>query len=69
MIIDLDSAERKKESRDPQQESPKPSEILMYLEMGIAIAAIMGLLALGASIACLANHDWTSSIQRFQEMI
>ncbi len=70
MIIGLDTAQRKMQSRDSQQESPKPPEMLIYLEMGIAIAAIIGSLALVACcIGYLANHDWTSSIQRFQKMI
>ena len=51
------------------RESSKPSEMAMYIEMGMALAALVGLLALGACLGYLANHDWFSSIQRFKEMI
>jgi hypothetical protein len=50
------------------QESPKPSEMRVYIEMGIAGAAALGLLAIAAWVLYSA-HDWMSSIQRFQEMI
>ena len=69
MIIGVNPHQDKTQSCDSQQESPQPSEVTMYLDMGIALAAILGFFALGACIGYLANHDWTSSIQRFQEMI
>jgi hypothetical protein len=56
-------------SGDSQRESSKPSESAMYIEMGIALVAVCGLLATAACVWYAANHDWVSSIQRFQEMI
>lgn len=53
----------------PQVESSKPSEMAMYFEMAIALAACVGLLAVPALVWYLANPDWISSIRRFQEMI
>jgi hypothetical protein len=52
---------------DSQRESPK-SEIAMVIEMGIALIAAFGLLAMGAWVL-YSTHDWISSIQRFQQMI
>jgi hypothetical protein len=49
-------------------ESPKPSEMRMYIEMGIGLVAASGLLVM-AGWVCYSAHDWISSIQRFQEMI
>jgi hypothetical protein len=69
MIIGVNPEHEKTQSWDSRQQSPKPSEVTMYLEMGIALAAILCILALGACTGYLANHDWISSIQRFQEMI
>lgn len=41
----------------------------MYIEMGIALAAAFGLLAMGAGVWYLKNLDWFSSIHRLQDML
>jgi hypothetical protein len=69
MIIGVNIELEKTRSCNSRQGSPKPSEVTVFLEMGIALAAILGILALGVCIGYWANHDWISSIQRFQEMI
>jgi hypothetical protein len=53
---------------DIRRESPK-SEITMHIEMGIAHAAILGLLAMGAWICFLKAPDWIASIHRLQDML
>jgi hypothetical protein len=68
MNLGLNSEQRKTVSGDSEHELPKPSEIAMYIETGIALAALFGLLAVGAWVLYSA-HDLISSIQRFQEMI
>ena len=70
MAADYVNSERNKaESGDSQRESLKPSEIAMYIEMGIAFAAVIGLLAMGAWICFLKTPDWIASISRLQDML
>lgn len=70
MAIDhVKSEQRKTERSDSQRESPEPSEIAMYIDMGIALAAVFGLLAMGAWVWHLKNPDWISSIHRLQDML
>jgi hypothetical protein len=69
MATGLNSERGKAESGDSQRESPKPSATAMYFEMGIALAAVFGLLVVGALVWYWANRDWLSSIPRLQEMI
>jgi hypothetical protein len=57
------------ESGESRCESPKSSDLSMYLEMGIGLAAVAGLLAMGAWVWYLANSDALSSIRRLQEML
>jgi len=64
MTTGLNSEQGEAQSR----ESPKPSEIIVYLEMGVALIAASGLFAMAAWVLYSA-HDWIASIQRFQEMI
>lgn len=45
------------------------TEMAMYLETAIALAASFALLAMAAWVWYLSNSDWFSSIRRFQEMI
>lgn len=68
--IDHPNSEQDKTgSGDSQRESSKPSEISMYIEMGIALTAAFSSLAMAAWVWYLTNPDWISSIRRFQEMI
>jgi hypothetical protein len=69
MITGLNLDQGKTQSCNSLQESPKPSEIAMYVEMGIALVAVCSLLMMAAGVWYAANHDWVSSIQRFKEMI
>lgn len=69
LAIGLISEQRKTQSVNSQRELPKPSEIAMLIEEGIAVTAFFGLVAMGALLAYSANPDWISPIQRFQEMI
>jgi hypothetical protein len=59
----------KTESEDAQRESTQRSAAAIYVEIGIALAAALGLLAMAARIWQLASLDWISSIQWFQERI
>jgi hypothetical protein len=52
-----------------EQSETKSGDIAMYFEVGIAVAAVFGLLALGAWVWILVNADSISSIQRLHEMI
>jgi hypothetical protein len=56
-------------SSNTHRELPKQSELAMYLEMGIALTAAFGLLAMGAWIWLSANPDWRLSIHRLQDML
>jgi hypothetical protein len=58
-----------KERGDRQSGSPNPIELGMYIEMCIALAAVLGLLAIGAVIGYLMSTDWSSSIHRLQDML
>ena len=69
MTIGLISEQGKTQSINARRELSKPSEIAMLIEMGIAVSALFGLLAMAALLAYSANPDWISPIQRFQEMI
>ena len=70
MAADHVNSERNKaESGDSQREAPKPSEIAMYIEMGIALAAALGLLGMGAWMCFLKTPDWIASIHRLQDML
>ena len=51
-----------------QGETAKPSELAMYIEMGV-LAAVFGLLAMGAWICFLKTPDWIASIHRLQNML
>ncbi len=68
MAIGPNSEQGKTQGGDSQREPLQPSEIRIYIEMSIALAAAFGLLAMAAWVLYSA-HDWISSIQRFQEMI
>jgi hypothetical protein len=69
MAIDHVTSERGEAASDDSRRESAPSEIAMYIEMGIAFIAVFGVLAMAACVWYAANHDWVSSIQRFQEMI
>ena len=70
MAIDhVNSEQRKTERSDSQRESPEPSEMAMVIDMGIALAAVVGLLAMAAWVWNLANPDWSFSIHRLQDML
>jgi hypothetical protein len=68
-IEHVDSERDETAGSDSHRESSKPSEIAMYIEMGIALVAVFSILAMAACVWYAASHDWASSIQRFQEMI
>ena len=69
LAIGLISEHGKTQSVNSQRELPKPSETAMLIEVGIAVTAFFGLVAMVAFLAYSANPDWISPIQRFQEMI
>lgn len=64
----VNSEPGKLESGDGQSNRSKPSEIAMYIEIGVAVAAIISLLTMTAWVL-YSGSDWISSIHRFQEMI
>jgi hypothetical protein len=70
MAIDnVDSEHGKERTSELPPESSKQSEIAMYVEMTVALAALVGVLVLAGWIWYLGNTDWIASIHRFQEMI
>ncbi len=68
-IDDLNTEQDKTERGDSQRESLKPSELAMYIELGVVLAAVFGLLAMGAWVWYLKNPGWISSIHRLQDML